>query len=117
MGTQDTITQLVAAIRRVARVVPGAAAQVAELCTAQDYCRPGKPQIDWDDPQAKDALVSALVSDANALLAVLKDRELDEQAAAAALLAADGSPAEVYGDSAYAPGICVRRWTRPGTRR
>ena len=28
-GTQDTITQLVAAIRRVARVVPGAAGQIA----------------------------------------------------------------------------------------
>jgi len=99
VATQDTITQLVAAIRRVARVVPGAAAQIAELCTVQDYSRPGKPQIDWDDPQAKDALVSALVNDANALLAVLKDRELDEQAASAVGLLAlvagqDVEPAE-----------------------
>lgn len=62
------------AIRRVARVVAGAAGQIAELCTACDYSRPGKPQIDWDDPQAKDALVSALVNDANALLSVLDDR-------------------------------------------
>jgi hypothetical protein len=53
------------------------------VCTGHDYCRPGKPQIGWDDPQAKDALVSALVNDANALLAVLKDRDLGEQAACA----------------------------------
>ena len=71
VATQDTITQLIAAIRRVARVVPGAAGQIAELCTAHDYSAPGKPRIDWDDPQAKDVLVSALVNDANALLAVL----------------------------------------------
>jgi IS5 family transposase len=88
VATQDTITQLIAAIRRVARAVPGAAARIAELCTAHDYSRPGKPQIDWDDPQAKDALVSALVSDANALLAVLDDGELDEHAASAVALLA-----------------------------
>src|SRR6266702_3997326 len=99
VATQDTITQLVAAVRRVARVVPGAAGQVAELRTAHDYSRPGKPQIDWDDPQAKDGLVSALVNDAHALLAVLDDGELDEHAASAlgllALVAGqDVEPAE-----------------------
>jgi IS5 family transposase len=83
VATQDTITQLVAAVHRVARVVPGAAGQVAGLCTGHDYSVPGKPQIDWDDPQAKDGLVSALVNDANALLSVLDDGELDEQAASA----------------------------------
>ena len=67
VATQDTITQLVAAIRRVARVVPGAAELIAAVCTGHDYAPPGKPRIDWDDPQAKDALVSALVNDANAL--------------------------------------------------
>jgi hypothetical protein len=99
VATQDTITQLIAAVRRVARVVPGAAGQVAELCTAHDYSAPGKPQIDWDDPQAKDVLVSALVNDANALLAVLEDRDLGEQAASALGLLAlaagqDVEPAE-----------------------
>src|SRR5580704_9303543 len=64
VATQDTVTQLVAAIRRVARVVPGAAEQVAAVCTGHDYTQPGKPRIDWDDPQARDALVSALVNDA-----------------------------------------------------
>src|SRR4249919_719993 len=73
VATQDTITQLIAAIRRVGRVVPGAAGPIAAVCPGHHYPRPGKPQIDWDDPQAKDALVSALVSDANALVAVLAE--------------------------------------------
>ena len=65
------------------RVVPGAAEKIAAACTGHDYAQPGKPRIDWDDPAAKDALVSALVTDANALVAALKDQELDEQAASA----------------------------------
>ena len=99
VATQDTITQLVAAIRRCARLVPGAAELIAEVCTGHDYSQPGKPQIDWDDPAAKDALVSALVNDANALVAALEGRELDEQAASAVALLAlvagqDVEPAE-----------------------
>ncbi len=88
VATQDTITQLVAAIRRVARVVPGAVGQIAELCTGHDYSCPGKPRIDWDDPQAKDALVSALVNDANALVAVLEGGDLDERGSSAVALLA-----------------------------
>src|SRR6266699_6528730 len=68
VATQDTVTQLVSAIRKVAREVPGAAEQIARVCSGHDYSRQGKPKIDWDDPAAKDALVSALVSDANALV-------------------------------------------------
>jgi hypothetical protein len=48
VATQDTITQLIAAIRRVARVVPGAAGRIAELCTGCDYSSAGKPRIDWE---------------------------------------------------------------------
>ena len=99
VATQDTITQLVSAIRRVAREVPGAAEQIAAVCTGHDYAVPGKPKIDWDDPAAKDALVSALVSDANAVVAAFGDAELDEAAASAVALLAlvagqDVEPAE-----------------------
>src|SRR6266536_3573392 len=88
VATQDTVTQLVAAIRRVGRVVPGAAELIAAACTGHDYSAPGKPRVDWDDPQAKGALVAAL-----------KDRELGEQAASAVGLLAlvagqDVEPAE-----------------------
>ena len=67
VATQNTVTQLVAAIRKVARVVPGAGEVIAAACTL-DYSRPGKPPIDWDDPAAKQALVSDLVDDALAVL-------------------------------------------------
>jgi hypothetical protein len=99
VATQDTITQLVAAIRRVGREVPGAAAKIQAVCTGHDYGRPGKPQIDWDDPAAKDGLVSALVNDANTLVRALADATLDERAQAAVALLAlvagqDVEPAE-----------------------
>jgi Transposase DDE domain/Transposase domain (DUF772) len=99
VATQDTVTQLVSAIRRVAREVPGAAGQIAAVCTGHDYSRPGKPKIDWDDPVAKEALVSVLVNDANALVTALKDVELDEDGESAVALLAlvagqDVEPAE-----------------------
>ena len=103
VATQDTITQLIGAIRRVGREVPGAAEVIAAVCTGHDYSRPGKPLIDWTDPQAKDALVSALVTDANRVLAVFAEpeqqAELEEAAAAALALLAlvagqDVEPAE-----------------------
>jgi len=70
VATQDTCTQLVAAMRKVVRVVPGAGEVVARVCRL-DYSKPGKPGIDWDDPAAKQALVSDLVNDALAVLAEL----------------------------------------------
>jgi Transposase domain (DUF772)/Transposase DDE domain len=99
VATQDTITQLIAAIRRVGRVVPGAGELIAAVCTGHGYRSPGKPRIDWEDPQAKDALVSALVNDANALVAALRGRDLEEPAASAVGLLAlvagqDVEPAE-----------------------
>jgi hypothetical protein len=99
VATQDTITQLIGAIRRVGREVPGAGAVIAAVCTGHDYRGVGKPRIDWTDPAAKDALVSALVCDANAVVAAFAEVELDEPAAAALALLAlvvgqDVEPAE-----------------------
>src|ERR687897_706525 len=99
VATQDTVTQLVSAIRRVAREVPGAATQIQAVCSGHDYATPGKPQIDWDDPQARDALVSALVNDANALVDAVRDTATDERAQGAVALLAlvagqDVEPAE-----------------------
>jgi IS5 family transposase len=85
VATQDTVTQLVAAIRRVRRLVLGARQVEVE---AHDYDRPGKPVCAWDDPQATQALVSGLVNDALAVLAAVGEVESDaEQAEAVALLA------------------------------
>ena len=83
VATRDTVTQLVAAIRKVARVVPGASEVIAAVCEL-DYGKPGKPDIDWDDPAAKQALVSDLVNDALAVLAGLTGDGTPERGAAAA---------------------------------
>lgn len=77
VARQDTVTQLIAQIRRVGREVPGAKELVATHCTrlaaltGQDYTATGKPPIAWGDPAAREELVSALVGDALALLAAL----------------------------------------------
>jgi hypothetical protein len=98
VATQDTVTQLVAAVRRVIREVPGAAAAAASQCTAHDYRDPGKPKIAWDDEQARAALVSALVNDALALLDRLPAQPGGPAADAIGLLALvagqDAGPAE-----------------------
>jgi len=82
VAPQDTVTQLRAAIR----MVLSAAEQVGELGLAavvraaltrdDDYATVGKPPCDWDDQAARDALVDALVRDADAALAVLEGRGL-----------------------------------------
>lgn len=77
VATQDTVTQLIAIIRKVRREVPGAAEVVAEKCTAHDYDDPGKPQIAWDDAEARAVLIDGLVTDALALLEVLAGWDLD----------------------------------------
>jgi len=83
VATMDTVTQLVAAMRKVARVVEGAGEVIARVC-ALDYSRPGKPDIDWDDPAAKEGLVSDLVNDALAVLGALAGRDSPERDAAEA---------------------------------
>jgi Transposase domain (DUF772)/Transposase DDE domain len=88
VATQDTVTQLIAAIRRVRREVAGAAAVVAARCRAHDYDDPGKPAIAWDDKAAREALVSALVNDAITVLEALSDNELDDKATEAVALLA-----------------------------
>jgi Transposase DDE domain/Transposase domain (DUF772) len=99
VATQDTVTQLIAAMRRVMREVPGAAGLIAARCTGFDYDKGRRPVIGWSDPQAAQELVSALVNDAGAVVAALAGAELaDGPAAALALLAAtagqDVEPAE-----------------------
>jgi hypothetical protein len=99
VAAQDTVTQLVAAICRVGREVPGAREKIAAVCPGHDYFAPGKPKIGWDEPAAKQALVSALVNDAHALVAAFEDTELEEPAASALALLAlvagqDVEPAE-----------------------
>jgi IS5 family transposase len=83
VATQDTVTQIIGAIRRVRRIVPGAN---AVPLVAHDYDVAGKPLISWDDEAARAELVNALVTDALALLGTFEQTD-DEGAAALSLLA------------------------------
>ena len=111
VATQDTVTQLVSAIRRVRRLVPVAAGVAV---SAHDYDAAGKPVCAWDDPQAKATLVSALVNDARAIIAALDGVELSEgQADALGLLALvagqDVEPGEEEGTWRIAERVAPER--------
>lgn len=82
VATQDTVIQLRAAIRKVLaaadRADPVLAGAVrTALERDDDYATLGKPPCDWDDPAAREALVDALVRDAQAVLAALDGRHVD----------------------------------------
>ena len=112
VARQDTITQLIAAVRRFGRDIPGGQDLVVSHAKGYDYIRTGKPDIAWDDQDAKDGLISALVTDALALLAAVNPETLEGKGADAYVLLAliagpDVEPAE---DSDRTDG----RWPRSG---
>jgi transposase len=89
VATQDTVTQLRAAIRKVLAALDQAgspvAGQVRQVLRRDDaYAGPGKPPCDWDDPAAREVLVDELVKDAMAALGALDGQSLPPSAAAAA---------------------------------
>ncbi|MGH7010260.1 MAG: IS1182 family transposase [Caulobacteraceae bacterium] len=98
VATQDTVTQLIGAIRKVRRVLPEAA--VVPLSTASD--EGGKPILEWSDKSARDALVTGLVHDALAVLAAAEESPSREAAAEqigllALISGQDVEPAETPG--------------------
>ena len=105
VATQDTVTQLISAIRRVRRLVPEASS-IALL--GHDYDDGAKPVIAWDDPAAKEVFITALVNDALALIRALDAVALDtEQSDAIGLLALvagqDVEPGDTDGTWRIAP--------------
>lgn len=89
VATQDTVTQLRAAIRKVLAALdqagsPAAAGVRQVLRRDDEYAAPGKPPCDWDDPAAREVLVDELVKDALAALGALDGQMLPPQAVAAA---------------------------------
>ncbi len=79
VATQDTVTMIRSAIRRLLAVA-GPALRVelrAVLRRDDDYAAAGKPTCDWDDPAAREALVAELAIDGFACLEVVEGRRLD----------------------------------------
>ncbi len=79
--TEDTITQLRAAIRKTLAALrsdyPALAVAARSACRRDDdYVSAGRPSCDWDDREAKEVLIDALVRDAGAVLDVLDDEVL-----------------------------------------
>jgi hypothetical protein len=93
VATEDTVTQLRAAVRKLLRALGQAASPLAGqvravLARDDDYASPGKPPCDWDDRTERDDLVDALVKDACAALAAIDGHELPAGATEAAELLA-----------------------------
>jgi len=81
VATMDTITLIRSALRGLLRVAgAGLEAELrAVLSSGDDYAGTGKPQIDWDDPAARDALIDSRARDGYACLALLDGRRLSEE--------------------------------------
>jgi hypothetical protein len=93
VATMDTVTLIRSALRGLLAAVGSADPELAvvlraALCSGEDYRERGKPQIDWDDPAAREQLIDSRARDGFAVLAVLDGRELDEPVAQAATLLA-----------------------------
>jgi IS5 family transposase len=76
--TQDTVTQLIWAIRSARKTIPEAAAVAVG---AHDYDQAGKPLVAWDDAAAREALITGLVNDALAILDACAELDLIGEAA------------------------------------
>jgi len=90
VATMDTITLIRSALRGLLRVADDnlEAELRAVLGSGDDYATTAKPQIDWDDAEAREALIDSRAKDAFACLALLDGRELGGEAAEAAELLA-----------------------------
>ena len=93
VATQDTVTQLRSAVRKLLMVLDNLAPELASAVRAvlsrdDDYSKAGKPPCDWDDKAAREALVDELVKDAQAALVAIDGSELPGPAKDAAELLA-----------------------------
>jgi transposase len=74
--TQDTVTLIRGALRRLLATLgaeqPDAQREIEEALTRKDYGQVAKPVIDWDDQEARIALVDELVLDVRAALRILE---------------------------------------------
>ena len=106
VATMDTITLIRSAIRGLLKVAdPGLAAElVGVLKSGDDYASSAKPQIDWDDEEARTELIDSRAKDGFALVMALSGRELAPpvKEAATLLLTVLGQDLEERQDGVFA---------------
>src|SRR5271155_2429981 len=90
VATLDTVTLIRSAIRGLLKVAeqPLEAELRGALKSGDDYATSAKPQIDWDDPVARDQLIDSRARDAYVLLVLLEGKELGPVVTEAATLLA-----------------------------
>ena len=90
VATMDTITLIRSAIRGLLKVAgPVLGAELRSVMTSgDDYASSSKPHIDWDDTEARAALIDSRSADGYACLMLLDGRALDDEVADAAVLLA-----------------------------
>ena len=113
VATMDTVTLIRSALRGLLAVA-GAVLEAelrAVLSSGDEYVAVGKPQIDWDDPGAREALIASRARDGYAVLAVLHGRQLVEavEQAAALLATVLGQDLEPGDDGVFAIARRVAR--------
>ena len=108
-ATMDTVTLIRPAVRGLFRVIGDdlVVGLRVVLTSGDDYASAAKPQIDWDDPVARDGLIDSRARDAFACLAVLDGTELNTEVAEAA-----GLFARVIGQDIEEGGIDQRDGSR-----
>jgi hypothetical protein len=90
VATMDTITLMRSAVRGLLKAADGELEGElrAVIKSGDDYASSAKPQVDWDDQDARDNLIDSRAKDAYACLALLEGRELAPEVKEAAQLLA-----------------------------
>jgi hypothetical protein len=90
VATMDTVTLIGSAVRGLLKAVDaGLESRLrAALASGEDYASVAKPQIDWDDQQARDDLVHSRAVDGYACLTALEGHDLPDAVSDAAQLLA-----------------------------
>ena len=105
VATMDTVTLIRSAIRGLLKVADDdlEAELRSAMGSGDGYASAAKPQIDWDDQDAREALVDSRAKDAGAALVLLDGRALCEAVAEAAELLATvvGQDLEEGGDGVF----------------
>jgi hypothetical protein len=110
VATMDTITLIRSAIRGLLKLSDAELrAELRALCkSGDDYASSAKPQIDWEDQEARDELVDSRAKDGFAMVMALSGRELAPavKEAACLLLTVLGQDLEERDDGVF--GIANR---------